>query len=63
VIAIFVGIMFELFQLSPVGGEFIIYAAISIFATYPERRATAAPAGLPEPVRLCEDLRIRHGQP
>ena len=47
-----------------VGGEFIInYAAIGICATGPGRaRHGAAPAGLPGPIRLCEDLRIRHGQ-
>ena len=39
------------------------YAAIGICATGPGRaRHGAAPAGLPGPIRLCEDLRIRHGQ-
>ena len=39
------------------------YAAIGICATGPGRaRQGAASAGLPGPIRLCEDLRIRHGQ-
>ena len=39
------------------------YAAISICTTNPRSGAArAAPAGLPEPIRLCGDLRIRHGQ-
>ena len=38
------------------------YAAISICTTNPRSGAArAAPAGLPEPIRLCGDLRIRHG--
>jgi hypothetical protein len=39
------------------------YAAIGICATGPDRaRHGAASAGLSGPIRLCEDLRIRHGQ-
>jgi hypothetical protein len=39
------------------------YAAIGICATGPGRaRHGADSAGLPGPIHLCEDLRIRHGQ-
>ena len=47
----------------PCGWRIHNCAAIGICATGPGRaRHGAAPAGLPGPVRLCEDLRIRHGQ-
>jgi hypothetical protein len=48
---------------APCGWRIHNYAAIGICATSPGRaRHGAASAGLPGPIRLCEDLRIRHGQ-